>query len=196
VSAANRPLLGFFYDPASQLAFWSLQEPIADADKVLLDLDGDAGGGDGNGVSDFAATPPNLLDGNWTNGGDTFPSGDGAAGGDFRFRINIMPGDANGDGTTNVSDLGILSTHFNRSPRGPHDGDFTGDALVNVSDLGILASHFNKVLPAGNPAAALSRARPRFVVPAAAARPAVRAAVALFGTAAIRRADEGESLID
>jgi hypothetical protein len=53
-----------------------------------------------------------------------------------------------------------VSTHFNKSPRGARDGDFTGDTLVNVSDLGVVSTHFNKTLPAGSPAPAAGTLRP------------------------------------
>jgi len=62
----------------------------------------------------------NRLDGDWTNstwtppsapvGGDTWPSGDGTAGGDFQFRFNVLPGDADQSGTVNFSDLNTVLT--------------------------------------------------------------------------------------
>jgi hypothetical protein len=77
-----------------------------------------------------------------------------------------MPGDTDGNGSTDVSALGTLATHFNRNPRGPRAGDFNGDGSVDVSDPGILASNFNRSLPAGNPTIVAARAvlRPRVVL--------------------------------
>jgi hypothetical protein len=65
----------------------------------------------------------------------------------------------------NVADLGLLATHFNKTPRNHRQGDFNGDAVVNVSDLGVLATNFNRGLPAGNPAAARSFRRPAIIQP-------------------------------
>jgi hypothetical protein len=164
-AAAN----GFAYDPATFVATWTFNNNVG-RDKILLDLNGETAGG---GVSDGT----NLLDGEWTaQGGDTFPSGNGTAGGDFRFQINFLPGDANGSGVVDVSDLGILSTNFNQTPRGPRAGDFNGSAAVDVSDLGILSTFFNQSLPAGTPAAPVTLRR---VLPASAA---VRPVTALFST--------------
>jgi hypothetical protein len=142
---------GFTYDAATFTTTWTLSADVA-RDKLLLDLDADS-----QGVTDASGNP---LDGEWAGGGaDTYPSGDGSAGGDFRFQINVMPGDATGDGSTDVSDLAVLATHFNGGPLGPRHGDFNGDTRVDVSDLAILATHFNKSLPAGAPAAPASPAR-------------------------------------
>ncbi|MEA1951342.1 MAG: hypothetical protein U9N87_08155, partial [Planctomycetota bacterium] len=55
----------------------------------------------------------------------------------------LIPGDANEDGSVDVSDLGILATNYDAgSGFGWGDGDFTGDGLVDVSDLGILATNY------------------------------------------------------
>ncbi len=54
-----------------------------------------------------------------------------------------LPGDANLDGSVDVTDLGILATYYNGgSDLTWGQGDFTGDGLVNVNDLGILATHY------------------------------------------------------
>jgi hypothetical protein len=163
---------GFTYDPATLTATWTLNANVG-RDKLLLDLDADAA----NGVTDGAG---NRLDGEWNNAGDNFPSGNAAQGGDFRFRVNVVPGDANGSRTVDVTDLGILSSNFNRSPRLPREGDFNGDLVVDVSDLGILSTHFNRSLPSGEPAvvaAAAVQKRPASLfsaTPIRAARPLLR----------------------
>ncbi len=52
-------------------------------------------------------------------------------------------GDANRDGTVDVSDLGILATHYGAgSDKTWAEGDFTGDGAVDVSDLGVLATNY------------------------------------------------------
>jgi hypothetical protein len=102
----------------------------------------------------------NALNGEWSNGADSFPTGDATPGGDFRFQLNVAPGDADGSGTVNVTDLGVLATNFNMSPRRPREGDFNGDARVDVSDLGVLATNFNKSLPPHNPSVGARRPVP------------------------------------
>ncbi len=55
----------------------------------------------------------------------------------------LHPGDADGDGSVDVTDLGILATYYGQgSGHGWEQGDFTGDGLVNVNDLGILATNY------------------------------------------------------
>ncbi|MBN2296669.1 MAG: DNRLRE domain-containing protein [Pirellulales bacterium] len=54
-----------------------------------------------------------------------------------------LPGDANGDGVVDVSDLGILATNYGAtSGRAWYEGDFTHDTAVDVSDLGVLAAYY------------------------------------------------------
>ncbi len=56
---------------------------------------------------------------------------------------DLMPGDANGDGYVDVTDLGILATNYGAGGGfGWEDADFTGDGLVDVNDLGILATNY------------------------------------------------------
>ncbi len=54
-----------------------------------------------------------------------------------------LPGDANEDGSVDVTDLGILATNYGAtSGMNWGEGDFTGDGAVDVSDLGILATNY------------------------------------------------------
>ena len=56
-----------------------------------------------------------------------------------------IPGDANIDGKVDVSDLGILATHYGAVGGATWtEGDFTGDRIVDVSDLGILATNYQQ----------------------------------------------------
>ncbi len=62
-----------------------------------------------------------------------------------------IPGDANQDGAVDVSDLGILATHYGAtSGKEWAQGDFTGDGAVDVSDLGVLATHYGETAVAAN----------------------------------------------
>jgi hypothetical protein len=54
-----------------------------------------------------------------------------------------IPGDANGDGAVNVSDLSLLAANYGTTSGATWAmGDFTGDGAVNVSDLSLLAANY------------------------------------------------------
>src|SRR5206468_2162311 len=89
------------YDAPTRTATWTLGRAIG-SDRVVLRLRSDAGADANTGVS--AGGEP--LDGEWADGADAYPSGDGTAGGDFAFRVNVLPGDVNRDGVVNAQDLG------------------------------------------------------------------------------------------
>jgi hypothetical protein len=55
----------------------------------------------------------------------------------------LLPGDANGDGAVNVSDLSLLAANYGVTNNATWAmGDFTGDGAVNVSDLSLLAANY------------------------------------------------------
>ena len=92
----------------------------------ILDFDGDTGAY----IGEFA-----VIDQAWCISM--------APGEDF---TEPVPGDANGDGYVDVSDLGILATNYGAGGGfGWEDADFTGDGFVDVSDLGILATAYGTV---------------------------------------------------
>ncbi len=75
---------------------------------------------------------------------------EGAATMGFRVSCSIvnepLPGDANGDGNVDVTDLGILATNYGAVGGAEWStGDFSGDGNVDVSDLGILATNYGVV---------------------------------------------------
>jgi Ca2+-binding RTX toxin-like protein len=58
---------------------------------------------------------------------------------------STLPGDANGDGTVNLSDFLILRRNFGTNPQdGAASGDFNGDGTVNLSDFLILRRNFGQ----------------------------------------------------
>ena len=142
----------FVYDAATFTATWTLARSFSN-EKITLRLDGDAGTG---GVTDTDAVA-DLLDGEWTNpagsppaGGDTFPSGNGTAGGDFVFSLRSLPADFNRDGAVNLSDFGVLRANFGTGGfvRSVLQGDATGDGNANLADFGILRGSFGRTTPA------------------------------------------------
>ena len=136
VNVAEYPVAGFAYDSGTSTATWTLASPIH-IDRLLVQLDA--------AVQDRAG---NALDGEWQNGTSEFPTGDGAAGGEFRFALNVLPADANRDGLVTDLDVSLLATHWQQvSGAMPADGDFTGDGKVDDLDVSILAGNWRKTLP-------------------------------------------------
>jgi hypothetical protein len=99
-----------------------------------------------------------LVDGDWTTGG-TYPSGNGSAGGDFRFRINILPGDITRDAKVNALDLAGVKRRLNRAAGDSVTGagafsaftDVDASGRINALDLGAVKQRLNQVLPAAQP---------------------------------------------
>lgn len=58
-----------------------------------------------------------------------------------------LQGDANLDGTVNISDFALLAASFN-SASVWYRGDFNYDGSTNISDFALLASRFNQSIPA------------------------------------------------
>lgn len=58
----------------------------------------------------------------------------------------VLRGDANRDRVINITDLGILATNWQQSPRTFSQGDFNDDGTVDITDLGILATNWQKEL--------------------------------------------------
>lgn len=88
--------------------------------------------------------------------GDVFPWGDGQPGGDFRFRFDVLPGDANGDGAVDGGDLAALvdggfATMFGAGYLIRNDLD--GNGRVDVVDAVMARNHLGASLPAGELAA-------------------------------------------
>jgi hypothetical protein len=86
-----------------------------------------------------------------------FPSGNGTAGGDFKFVFTILAGDANLNGSVNASDVQIMYYYMNNFPglgNQPFShGDFNGDGLITTVDLDMFAANWvvtlqNLILPA------------------------------------------------
>jgi len=144
---------GFAYDPLTYTATWTLGSAIG-ADKLLAAVAAAA-------VTDHAG---NELDGEWTTG-DTGNSGDGTPGGDFEFRFNVLPGDANRNGVANALDSNIV-----RSIQGAVPGieayspfaDVNGNAVINALDANIVRGLQGLTLPAGEPASPLALAATTF----------------------------------
>ncbi|HEY5313852.1 MAG TPA: ELWxxDGT repeat protein, partial [Pirellulales bacterium] len=148
---------GFSYNAAAQVATWTF--PTLASSKYWIGLSSAA-------VTDALGT---ALDGQWTTGVSTFAagSGDGTPGGDFNFRFNVVPGDANdsgavtnGDVLQTKLDVGAVTgpSNFRQDVNG--SGNITnGDVLLTKMAVGSdLNSLPEPTLPALAPLVALQPA--------------------------------------
>jgi hypothetical protein len=143
----------FTYDPATFTATWSLSAGSFANDKLLLRLD-DALVADVNG---------NALDGEWTNptppatgGADSFPSGDGTAGGDLGFRLNVLPGDTSRNGIVQSADaLPIQAALLTVPGQAGYTifRDVNGNGILQANDFLAVQARLLTSLPGGEPAA-------------------------------------------
>jgi hypothetical protein len=138
----------FDYDDATHTATWTLAQPISN-DKVMLDLNGGP-----DGIINFTGIG---LDGDWSNGSQAYPSGDGTPGGSLRFRLNVLGGDVTRDGKVTLIDWLELRRRLNRSLTnpGPAGGvvsygpfyDPSGDGAIGTPDLLMIRRNFLRNLP-------------------------------------------------
>ena len=112
VTVPNYSISAFSYEPTTHTAFWTLSQPLRN-DRILLDLDADAGG---------VTAGASRLDGEWSDGSSSFPSGNGTPGGDFRFRFNSLPGDADRSGSVLANDFSAVKQKFFSSATNPGSG--------------------------------------------------------------------------
>jgi len=133
---------GFGYDPVSHVATWALDSPVG-ADRLFVSL-----------TDDVADSAGNALDGEWTDGVSTWPSGDGAAGGDFRFRLNVLPGDVDQSGVVRSSDTIKVRRKSNTQPGDPDYSvfyDIDGSGVIRSSDTIKVRRKSNTELPLDGP---------------------------------------------
>jgi len=136
VNVASYTIAGFSYDAANYAATWTLAEPL-NADRLWITL--------ADTVQDIAG---HALDGEWQNAAGQFPSGDGAAGGDFGFALSVLPGDVNHDGAVTAADAALLTANWGYTGAAWPPGDVTGDQQVDADDADVVASHWGaRLLP-------------------------------------------------
>jgi len=129
----------FVYDNTNFTATWTLQQQIG-PDKLLIHLP--------DTIENLGGS---ALDGEWQDDVSTV-SGDGAAGGDFNYRFNLLPADANQDGFVTDLDLSLLVSNWQQAGDWSA-GDFNGDYIVTDLDLSILVTNWQAGLPTGEPSA-------------------------------------------
>ncbi len=145
VNNASYSFSGFSYNATTFTATWTLASPLPD-DKVMLELDGsDSSGVNAGGL---------LLDGAWTNGVSTYPSGNGAAGSNFDFEIDVLPGDVDGSGGVNFGDylkvnsqVGYTTTTSGYNFR----YDLLGQGTITSADTKAILALLGDTSPSANP---------------------------------------------
>jgi RHS repeat-associated protein len=145
VNTAHYSVSGFSYNPATFAATWTLATPLSD-DKLLLDLSAHSA----TAVTNLGGGP---LDGAWTNGASHYPSGNGQPGTDFLFRINLLPGDVDGNGGVNLTDYLLVRSKLGLSASSPGYNfryDVLGQGTITTAEANLVRALIGSVLPGGN----------------------------------------------
>jgi hypothetical protein len=131
----------FSYNSTTKTATWTFASAFP-ADQLVITLD--------DGVTDTAVAA-NALDGEWSNpaslstvSSDVFPSGNGTAGGDFTFRVTILPGDVTRNSIVDINDLNLTVNNNGLTPANWTQGEMTGDNVVNLSDKNLVSNNFGR----------------------------------------------------
>ena len=134
----------FAYDPAAHVATWTLDRSIGN-NNVQLYL----GGAED---SEIVGTVNGLpLNGSWSNGSDTYPSGSETITGTFAFQFNVLPGDVNRDGAVNAADLTLLRARQSSSPAYSVFYDLNGSGAIDAIDQMLVRSRQGTALPVPPP---------------------------------------------
>ncbi|MEX2186849.1 MAG: Ig-like domain-containing protein [Pirellulales bacterium] len=133
-----------------------------------------------------------ALDGDWTTGESSFPSGNGAAGGDFVFEFRVLPGDVNRDATVGLADVAasvaagfLATTDAGYSPL--HDVD--GNGAVNYVDAILVRNSIPSSVSSPSAAAIVAAASDRLPAP-------TRRGIALRAPAAVRAAAIDRAIVE
>jgi hypothetical protein len=148
VSATVFPFSHFFYDAVNCVATWTLTSALP-KNSYQLDLNG--GGLDPVHEHGFTAS---VLDGEWANNSDTFPSGDGVAGGDFQFNFKVMPGDVNQNAAVETLDVNTVNSKVGQTTTSANYSAFAdvdGSGWIQSADAQIVQSKLWSTYPSQNP---------------------------------------------
>ena len=102
-------------------------------------------------VTDVAG---NLLDGEWTDNVTIGASGNGTAGGNFAYRINVLPGDVDGSGAVLSNDVTAVVNKRLTTAGGLGyiaQADIDASSSVLSNDVTAVVNRRLTSLPAGNP---------------------------------------------
>ena len=138
--------------------------PVLGLDPADLSVVPQAGGpaitpsgvtGEGSTLATFTFASP-FADGRYTAtlaAGSVTNAAGAPLAADYQANFLFLTGDANNDGTVNLSDFNVLASNFGQSPRNFAQGDFNYDGQVNLQDFNLLAARFGtSVAPAASTA--------------------------------------------
>jgi hypothetical protein len=86
--------------------------------------------------------------GAWNHGWPSIEAGESAWFGLQLSNAGLLSGDADLDGTVNITDLSKVLTNYDKTDRTWLDGDFNGDLAVNVGDMSAILTNYNKSVTA------------------------------------------------
>lgn len=163
------------YNATTFVATLTLPSALA-RDKFMYSLNADGAAP----ITDLAGV---KLDGEFTNSTGTFPSGDGTPGGNFNFRIDVLPGDTNDNDVTQPTDTAAIKLAINQNTGSATYSifaDLNGNGVVQPTDVTYISA--NKNLGLGGitaPTAPVFSASP---LVAAATSGQIKIAIDLLGT--------------
>jgi hypothetical protein len=146
VGLASNSYADFSYDAITHVAAWTLAVPLA-RNSYQLDLDGD-------GLDPVRGMDGQVLDGEWSNNADAFPSGNGVAGGDFQFVFKILQADVNQSSTVGEKDYSraFSQAGFTTSTAGYQPlNDVDGNGAISSADLTYILDQDGTLIPPGAP---------------------------------------------
>ena len=137
VNTESYPVTAFRYNPATRTGVWTLPAAVTN-DSLRLLIAGQ------------------WLDGEWQNGADAYPSGNGQTGGGFDFQVNVLAGATLGT-QVNALDLAFIKQRLNKTATNPGTtgptyspfADLNGDGSINALDLSAARQRLNRRLPGG-----------------------------------------------
>ena len=136
----------FFYDAVERVATWTLAAPLP---QNIYQIDLNSGRLDP--VHDLDGS---VLDGEWTNNADIYPSGNGAARGDFEFIFRVMPGDVNQSAEVEPSDYNFTNGRNGASTATANYSAFAdvdGSGLIEAQDADDVWSKLSSTYPSQSP---------------------------------------------
>jgi hypothetical protein len=174
VNQSTYQFTDFSYNPATLTATWTVAEAFGN-DNLVFDLSG-------TGANAVTSNEGLALDGTWTNGTSSFPSGANAPGTDFDFDVNVLPGDVKQTGGP-VTILDVIQVRNEQLTSPASSGysafdDVDGSGSINILDVVDVRNRQLTSLPSGTPAVAASSN----ALPGALTAKAVAAAVSAVST--------------
>jgi hypothetical protein len=146
INSAELAFAHFRYDPLEHVATWTLASPLP-KNSYQIDLNG-------NGLDPVRDLNGNMLDGEWTNSSDTFPSGNGTAGGDFAFSFKVMPGDVNQSAVVETSDYNYVNGRIGQTTTTANYSalaDIDGSGVIEAQDAQDVWSKLWSTYPSQSP---------------------------------------------